>query len=99
VLDPPDALGAVQDAHWQIQRAHCDYQHAAEERRQLAADIDDVIRAFVDELVASGRSERKARDANVNELAGSAIEHVATVASDGDPIGEILTRCQGPGTR
>ena len=31
--------------------------HAAEERRQLAADVVDVIRAFVDELVASGRSE------------------------------------------
>jgi hypothetical protein len=99
VLDSPDALGAVQDAHWQIQRAHCDYQHAAEERRQLAADIGDVIRAFVDQLVASGRSEREARDANVHELAGSAIEHVATVDPDGDPIGEILTRCQGPGTR
>jgi hypothetical protein len=69
VLDSTDALGAVQDAHWQIQRAHCDYQHAAEERRQLAADVVDVIRAFVDELVASGRSEVEARDAN------SAIEH------------------------
>jgi hypothetical protein len=59
-------------------------------RRQLAADVVDAIRAFVDELVASGRSEGEARDAN------SAIEHVATVDPDGDTIGEILTRCQGP---
>jgi hypothetical protein len=52
--------------------------------------VVDVIRAFVDELVASGRSEGEARDAN------SAIEHVATVDPDGDTIGEILTRRQGP---
>jgi hypothetical protein len=71
VLDTPDLLGAVQDTHWQIHHAHCGYQHIAEERRRLAADIGEVVRASLDELAAAGWSEQEARDANVHELAGS----------------------------
>ena len=90
MLDSPDALGAVQDAHWQIQRAHCDYQHAAEERRQLAADSRRCHPCLRRRAGSERPVEGEARDAN------SAIEHVATVDPDGDTIGEILTRCQGP---
>jgi hypothetical protein len=62
-------LGALQQAHWTIHRAFHDYQTAAEERRHLAADIGEVIRQFVDVLVAAGWSEERARGANVHELA------------------------------
>jgi hypothetical protein len=64
-------LGAVQDVHWQIHRAHCNYQEVAEARRRIAADIGEVVRAFLDELVSAGRSEQEARSANALELAGS----------------------------
>jgi hypothetical protein len=64
-------LGALQQARWTIHRAFHDYQTAAEERRQLAADIGEVIRRFVDALVAAGWSEEQARAANVDELAGA----------------------------
>jgi hypothetical protein len=64
-------LGALQQAHWTIHRAFCEYQTAAEERRQLAADIGEEIRRFVDVLVAAGWSEEQARNANVYELAAA----------------------------
>jgi len=44
VLGSHDPLGAVQEVHWQIHDAHNDYQTAAEDRRQLAADIGELIR-------------------------------------------------------
>ena len=62
-------LEALQQTHWTIHRAFCDYQAAAEERRQLAADVGEKIRRFVDELVAVGWTEEQARNANVHELA------------------------------
>ena len=70
-LSAPDPLQAIQQAHCQIHRAHCDYQDAAEERRQLAVDVGEITRSFVDELVAGGWSEQEARNANVHELASS----------------------------
>jgi hypothetical protein len=66
-------LGALGQARWTIDRAFHDYQTAAEERRQLAADIGEVIRRFVDALVAAGWSEEQARAANVHELAGAGV--------------------------
>jgi hypothetical protein len=69
VLGADDPLAAVQHVHWNIRKAFIAYQSAAEERRQLAADVGETIRQFVDELLASGWSEQQARDANVHELA------------------------------
>lgn len=69
VLGAPDPLAAVQQVHWSITKAFIDYQAAAEERRQLAAEIGELIREFVDELVAAGWTEEQARNANVHELA------------------------------
>ena len=67
----PDPLAAVQQVHWSVHKAFLSYQTAAEERRQLAADIGEVIRQFVDALIAAGWSEEQARNANVHELATS----------------------------
>ena len=69
VLGARDPLAAVQQVHWSIRRSFIEYQSAAEERRQLAAEVGETIRQFVDELLAAGWSEEQARDANVHELA------------------------------
>jgi hypothetical protein len=69
VLAAPDPLRAAQQVHWKIHRAFIEYQAAAEERRQLAAEVGETIRQFVDQLLAAGWSEQQARDANVHELA------------------------------
>ena len=71
VLGAPDPLAAAQQVHWTIHRAFCTYQSACEDRRQLAADIGETIRRFVDALAAAGWSEQQARNANVHELAAS----------------------------
>ncbi len=69
VLGASDPLAAVQQVHWQVRSAFRDYQTAAEERRQLAAEIGELIRQLVDALVTVGWTEEQARNANVNELA------------------------------
>lgn len=71
VLGAPDPLAAIQQVHWTVRKAFVEYQSAAEQRRQLAADIGELIREFVEELVAVGWSEEKARNANVHELAAT----------------------------
>jgi hypothetical protein len=71
VLAASDPLQAIQQIHWQIHKAHCDYQRVAEDRRRLAADIGEIIRTLLDELMAAGWSETEARDANIGALAGS----------------------------
>ena len=74
VLDCADPLGALQEAHWQIHRAHVEYQQTAEDRRQLAADIGELIARLVDTLMAAGWSEQQARSADVHELAAASWE-------------------------
>jgi hypothetical protein len=71
VLGAPDPLPAVQQVHWTVRSAFVDYQAVAEERRQLAADVGETIRAFIEELVAAGWTEQQARNANVHELAAT----------------------------
>ena len=65
----PNPLQAVQRIHWQIHRAHCDYQAVAERRRELAALIGELSHEFVATLVAAGRSGQDARVADVDKLA------------------------------
>jgi hypothetical protein len=72
VLGARDPLAALQQVHWHVNRAFIDYQTAAEQRRQLAADTGEVIRGFIDALVATGWSEHDARHADVQQIAGSA---------------------------
>ena len=57
------------DLHWQIQRAFCAYQDAAEQRRQLAVDIGGLAQQLTDALTATGWTPDQARHANVHELA------------------------------
>jgi hypothetical protein len=59
-------VGAV---HWQIHGAFCDYQHAAEQRRQLAVDVGELSHQLTDLLQAAGWSIEQARSANVHQLA------------------------------
>ena len=69
VLGAPDPLAAIQQVHWTVRKAFVDYQSAAEERRQLAADVGELVRELVEELVAAGWTEQEARNANVHDLA------------------------------
>ena len=69
VLGAPDPVAALQQVHHSTRTAFTDYQTAAEQRRQLAADVGETIRQFVDALIAAGWSEQQARDANVHQLA------------------------------
>lgn len=66
-LGADDPLAAVQQVHRSARKAFIDYQAAAEERRQLAADTGETIGEFLDELMAAGWSEEQARNANVHE--------------------------------
>jgi len=62
-------LDALQQAHWKIHRAFCAYQHACEQRRQLAIDVGECSHQLTQALCATGWSAHDARHANVHELA------------------------------
>ncbi|MGH2862097.1 MAG: hypothetical protein ACRDLT_11430 [Solirubrobacteraceae bacterium] len=62
-------LGELQQAHWTIHRAFCDYQQIGEDRRHLAAEIGELIAGLVAELVTAGWSAQRAREADVRQLA------------------------------
>jgi hypothetical protein len=62
-------LPTLQEAHWTIHRAFGDYQRGCEDRRQLAADVGELIAAFTAELIVAGWSEEQARNADVHQLA------------------------------
>jgi hypothetical protein len=65
-------LEALQQAHWKIHRAFCAYQHACEQRRQLAIDVGECSHQLTQALCAAGWSAHEARHANVHELAKAA---------------------------
>jgi hypothetical protein len=69
VLGAPDPLTAIQQVHRQIHRAFIAYQTVAEERRQLAAEIGELVRQLVDALLTAGWTEEQARTTNIHELA------------------------------
>jgi len=65
-IDPDvDPLGV----HEQIRRAFCAYQHASEQRRQLAVDVGELSQQLTGALTAAGHRPEHARSANVHELA------------------------------
>jgi type II secretory pathway component PulF len=53
----------------QIRRALYAYQHAAEQRRQLAVDVGELSQQLADTLTAAGHTREQARSANVHQLA------------------------------
>lgn len=55
--------------HGQIHRAFCAYQHASEQRRQLAVDVGELSQQLTDALTAAGHTREQARSANVHQLA------------------------------
>lgn len=55
--------------HQQVHRAFCAYQHASEQRRQLAVDVGELAQQLTDALTAAGYDREHARSANVHELA------------------------------
>jgi hypothetical protein len=65
-------LCALQQAHWQIHAGFCQYQSASEQRRQLAADLGELISEFVRALTQAGWTEDEAHNADVHQLAASA---------------------------
>ena len=62
-------LGALQEAHWAIHRAFCEYQSASEQRRQLAVEVGELAVQLTDALCATGFSQQDARRADVHQLA------------------------------
>ena len=65
-------LPKLQEVHWTIHRAFSEHQRISGDRRHLAAEIGELIAAFVAELVAAGWSEDEARQADVHQLATAA---------------------------
>ena len=59
VLGAADPLAAIQQVHRQIHRAFIAYQTVAEERRQLAAEIGELVRQLVDALLAADWTEEQ----------------------------------------
>ena len=59
----------VQQIHWQIHQAFCAYQHATEQRRQLAVDVGELSQQLTQALRAAGWSTDQARRVNVHTLA------------------------------
>jgi hypothetical protein len=64
-------LVVLQQVHWALHRAFCDYQTLCEDRRHLAAEIGELAAGMVAALVAAGWSETQARQADVHQLAGA----------------------------
>jgi hypothetical protein len=65
-------LAALQEIHWQVHRAFCEYQSACEERRQLAVEVGELALQLTDALCAAGFSQQDAQRADVHQLARAA---------------------------
>jgi hypothetical protein len=57
---------------WKIHRAFCAYQHASEQRRELAIEVGERSQELTQALCAAGWSAHEAQQANVHELAKAA---------------------------
>ncbi len=66
-------LPALQEVHWTIHRAFCEYQRIGEDPRHLAAEIGELIASFTAELMSAGWSEDAARNADVHQLAAAVV--------------------------
>ena len=65
----PGRAPDLHHVHWQIHRAFCAYQHACEQRRQLAVEVGEHSQQLIDTLCAAGWSAQQARQADVHQLA------------------------------
>jgi hypothetical protein len=64
-------IEALQQIHWTIRGAFHAYQHACEERRQLAVEVGEVSDQLTEVLCAGGWSADDAQTVDVHELAGA----------------------------
>jgi hypothetical protein len=69
ILRSENPVAQIQQAHWEIHRSFVCHQHLAERRRQLAADIGELVAELVTALTATGWTEQQARTANLRQLA------------------------------
>jgi hypothetical protein len=65
-------LSALQEIHWQVRRAFCEYQSASEKRRQLAVEVGELALQLTDALCAAGFSRHDAQRVDVHQLAAAA---------------------------
>jgi hypothetical protein len=68
VLDAESPVAALGEVAQRIRRAFVDYQDAAEQRREVAADVGEATVRLVDALIAAGFSDAQARRADVRAL-------------------------------
>jgi hypothetical protein len=68
VLDAESLVAALGEVAQRIRGAFVDYQHAAEQRREVAADVGEATVRLVDALIAAGFSDTQARRADVRAL-------------------------------
>ena len=66
-------LSALQESHWAIHRAFCEFQSASEERRVLAVEVGELSWQLTQALLSAGWSADDAQDADVHELSGAGI--------------------------
>jgi hypothetical protein len=64
-------LSALQEIHWQVHHAFCEYQMACEERRQLAVEVGELAQRLTDALCATGWTAQDAHRADVHQLAAA----------------------------
>ena len=72
VLADDHPIAALERVAQEIRSAFSDYQHTAEDRRVLAADIGEASAAFSAAMVAAGFTPTHARNADVQALAAGA---------------------------
>jgi hypothetical protein len=68
VLDAESPVEALGEVAQRIRRALGDYQHVAEQRREVAADVGEATVRLVDARIAAGFSDAQARRADVRAL-------------------------------
>ena len=66
-------LFALQESHWAIHRAFCEFRSASEERRMLAVEVGELSWQLTEALMSAGWSADDAQDADVHELSGAGI--------------------------
>jgi hypothetical protein len=84
VIREPDPLQEMQRVRWRIDHAFIDFQTISELRRQLAAEVGELMREFVSTLVAAEwvRARRSRSERNSSE---DAIMHLSAHLWDVGP--------------
>ena len=79
--DQTALLQALQQLHWKIHHALCDYQGACEQRRKHAVDVGELSAELIATLAAAGWSPQQARGADVHALAAGEMRPAGSARS------------------